>query len=112
MRTLNVSGLTKGSALLARWMRSEGITQTVIASEHGIPQYTVSRWLRGVYPPSAAYAARLEAITGGKVPAGAWDEPPTGAQIRTHADVLVELLLRSFQRTSTPRKRARGRRAA
>lgn len=57
---------------LAAYLSTSMISQRAFAQQLGIHQSVVSRFLSGAALPSLDTAFRMEAITGGAVPASCW----------------------------------------
>lgn len=59
-------------AALVRWMDQNGVTQSEIARRTGMPQTSVSRWVRGKAVPKVSAAVELERLTFGAVRVQDW----------------------------------------
>lgn len=64
-----------GAVALAQWLAANDLDVQAAAVRFGMPFYLVDRAVRGKRPPNEADAARIEQITGGAVPAPAWNDP-------------------------------------
>jgi hypothetical protein len=61
--------------LLRLWMLEHDVSVKVLASALSVHEVRVTSWRTGRNKPDRANAVRLDALTGGLVPAVAWDEP-------------------------------------
>lgn len=68
-----------GAMRLARWLARTGTTQAELARRLGITQGRVSQIVAGA-APSLDLAMKIEAVTGGKVPASALAPDPAGGR--------------------------------
>lgn len=48
---------------LRAWIEARGLRYGFVAAQIGCPQATLSMWVTGKRPPSAAYRARIEELT-------------------------------------------------
>lgn len=60
------------ATLLARYLDSEGITQTEFARSAGIPTPMICQWLSGKRRPGLKNAFAIERATNGAIPASYW----------------------------------------
>ena len=64
----------QGSApeLLTLWLKDSGRSISSLARDLGVDRKAVTRWATGQHHPGADSSARLELLTGGRVPAANW----------------------------------------
>ena len=58
--------------MLDAYIKDSGLTQASFAARVGVRQSAISKVCNGVRRPSIDLAARIERVTGGKVPAASW----------------------------------------
>ncbi|MFN6976790.1 MAG: helix-turn-helix domain-containing protein [Gemmobacter sp.] len=61
---------------LAAYIKATGTTQGALAARLGVSDGYLSDLKSGKKRPSLDLAFRIEALTGGAVPASAWRQPP------------------------------------
>lgn len=64
---------------------AQGMTRKAIASSMGAPQPMLNQWLARAFVPGAVYRQKIEAATGGRIPASAWldaDDHKSLAEVR------------------------------
>lgn len=66
-------GTPKAHQVLAKWMETNGLSQTALAEKIGRPPSVVSRIVRGDRRPDIDTAAAIEGVTG--IPAASWARP-------------------------------------
>lgn len=58
--------------LLRDWRKQRGLTQSDLATRLGVSGATLSDWEAGKKTPRIESAVRIERVTEGAVPVGAW----------------------------------------
>ena len=58
--------------ILTKYRKEAGVSQRAFAELIGVDQSLISRWEAGANSPTLPVAFKIEAVTGGKVPAASW----------------------------------------
>jgi len=65
----------RGALLFARWLAEEGLSQARAAERLKIAKSYIGILVNSRNKPSLVLAARIEEVTGGRIPCRSWTEP-------------------------------------
>ena len=64
---------SKGNYDMKKWLKSNGYKSLWVATQLGVSDATLSRWIRGHAVPIPAFRAAIDTLTDGAVKAGDWE---------------------------------------